>query len=986
MSSPAPEPTTGDTPHVGAVVEVGSLTALGRRDARPQTGALEALLAPRDGDDEGTVRVVDTAEQRVRHPIDLVNLVLCAIGVAVVLLMSVYAHGTTAGVAEDVRNFSDLLARILFVPVAVLEGLITLFVPIAVLTELGVRRLGRQVVESIVAAGLGLLLGVLVVLALGAWGSDELVRGLSVYSQGAWRLTVPGYVAAIGGLLTAAGTRTRRRTVKWSWNLLFVGIGVVLITGQVSLPGILITLLLGRLAGLAVRYVSGVRSERAYGPDLVAGVRRAGFSPVALVRVRDVTDDDELAEAADDPITEVDAEGRITAEVHVGVLRAPGADDDGGTVLTADAALAAHHLGAAHPDEGAAPQGTDAAPEPQDAPSDPAAIALTRAGDNRVYAMLAEDDVRRDVVVLDGDRQVVGFLTRFWRSLRLRGSEGRAAISLRAAAERTALLSYAARAAGVRTPRLLGVAESADSMVLVQEHATGAVSLRDLPVEDLTGSVLNEAWRQLRLAHSAGIAHRALTSDVVLVSHEPATGAPEVWLTGWEQGDIASSELARRMDLAQMVALLALRVGAQRAVESAVSVLPDDDIAAIGPLLQSVALPPSTREEIRQDKELLKELRAALVERLPEADVEPQRITRFGGRTILTLVLVIAAVTALVTSFNFDQIATAVTEANPWFAVLSFALGILTWVGAALTLAAFSPKRLSMWRVTLTQAAGSYIALAAPAGIGPAALNLRLLTKRGTLDAHGGRHRRARPGVAVRRDDPHPRGPVRLHRRGRPRPAPLDDGAARHRRRRARRARDAARAGGADLGARQDPADGPAGLAAALGDAGPARPPRARVRGQHRHDARLRARLRRRARGVRAGARPRRRRGHLPGGQRGRRGRPDAGRPRRDRARPHRRPHRSPGAARHRDVGRDAVPRRDVLGAHPHRLVRHALPAEEGRPRAARPAPSRSAHRVGGRRRPGDVRPGTARAAPDRLAARTRRPHRSRACRRRPTR
>ncbi len=132
--------------------------------------------------------------------------------------------------------------------------------------------------------------------------------------------------------------------------------------------------------------------------------------------------------------------------------------------------------------------------------------------------MLAEDDVRRDVVVLDGDRQVVGFLTRFWRSLRLRGSEGRAAISLRAAAERTALLSYAARAAGVRTPRLLGVAESADSMVLVQEHATGAVSLRDLPVEDVTGSVLNEAWRQLRLAHSAGIAHRALTSDVVLVS------------------------------------------------------------------------------------------------------------------------------------------------------------------------------------------------------------------------------------------------------------------------------------------------------------------------------------------------------------------------------------------------------------------------------------------------------------------------------------
>nr|WP_081896103.1 lysylphosphatidylglycerol synthase domain-containing protein [Cellulosimicrobium sp. MM] len=727
MSSPAPEPTTGDTPHGGAVVEVGSLAASGRRDARPQTGALEALLAPRDADDEGTVRVVDTAEQRVRHPIDLVNLVLCAVGVAVVMLMSVYAHGTTEGVAEDVQNFSDVLARVLFLPVTVLEGLITLFVPLAVLVELGLRRLGRQVVESIVAAALGLLLGVLVVLALRTWGSDDLIRGLSAFIDGSWQLTIPDYlyVAAIAGLLTAAGTRTRRRTVKWSWNLLFVAIGVVLITGQVSLPGIIITLLLG-VAGLAVRSLRR-RSERATGPTRGRGPAR-GVLPVALVRVRDVTDDDELAEAADDPSR------RSTPRADhgrgaVGVLRAPARTTTAGP-SSPPTPPSRRTTSGRHPDE-APPAGHGRRPRAQDAPSDPAAIALTRAGDNRVYAMLAEDDVRRDVVVLDGDRQVVGFLTRFWRSLRLRGSEGRAAISLRAAAERTALLSYAARAAGVRTPRLLGVAESADSMVLVQEHATGAVSLRDLPVEDLTGSVLNEAWRQLRLAHSAGIAHRALTSDVVLVSHEPATGAPEVWLTGWEQGDIASSELARRMDLAQMVALLALRVGAQRAVESAVSVLPDDDIAAIGPLLQSVALPPSTREEIRQDKELLKELRAALVERLPEADVEPQRITRFGARTVLTIALVIAAVTALVTSFNFEQIAEAVTEANPWWAVLSFVLGILTWVGAALTLTAFSPKRLPFWRVNLTQAAGSYVALAAPAGIGPAALNLRLLTKRG---------------------------------------------------------------------------------------------------------------------------------------------------------------------------------------------------------------------------------------------------------------
>ncbi len=694
-------------------------------EPRPTTGTFESLLGRTPPtDDVGLVRVVDTPEQRVRHPSDLVGMVLCALGVALVMVLAVYAHGTTAGVTEDVQGFSTLLVRILFVPVAVLEGLVTLFVPTAVLIVLGVRRLGRQIVESIAAATLGLLLGFLVSWAVQAWGSTELLFGLSARVDGEWQVTIPGYVAAISGLLTAAGPRTRRRVVGVSWNLLFIALGVVLVTGQVSLPGILITLLLGRLAGQTVRYVSGVRSERAYGPDLVAGVQRAGFRPSALVRVRDVADSATRAEAAGDPITDVNAAGEITGEVHVGVVRRPGSD--AGAVLTGDADLAGHHL----PGARAADNGTDGPAAA--APSDPSAIALMRAGGNRVYAMFSDDGTRRDVVVLDGDRQVVGFLTRLWRSLRLRGIEGRNAISLRAVAERTALLAYAARAAGVRTPRLLGVAESDDSIVLVQEHADDAVSLRDLPVDQLTDDVLNEAWHQLQRAHAAGLSHRALTSDVMLVTRDRTPGgAPAVWLTGWEQGDIASSELARRMDLTQMVALLALRVGARRAVDSAVSVLPDDDIAAIGPLLQSVALPGSTRIEMRQDKELLKELRSALVERLPEADVEPQRITRFGARTVITLTVTIIAVTVIVTTLNFDQIADAVADANPWWAVIAFALGLVTWVGAALTFVAFSPVRLPMWRAILTQAAGGFVALAAPAGIGPAALNLRMLTRRG---------------------------------------------------------------------------------------------------------------------------------------------------------------------------------------------------------------------------------------------------------------
>ncbi|PZR53331.1 TIGR00374 family protein [Xylanimonas oleitrophica] len=678
-----------DAPWDGHAAAPGAPRTVPTGPGSAQAAALRAALFDRDLPDADLVRVVDTPEQRVRHPSDVVGMVAAGLGVVLVLFLSVVAHGTTEGVTQDVQGFSALLAQLLFVPVNVLEGLVTIILPVAVLIELGMRRLGRQVIESIVAAAAGNLLGIAVLLLVRQLGTDELVRALAVFSGGAWHLTVPAYVSGIAALLTVAGPSTRRRTVRWSWNVLTVALLVVLITGQVSLPGILIALLVGRIAGQAVQYVSGVRSERAYGPALVQAVRRAGFRPTALVRVRDLG----TASATDDV-------ERI--EDHAAVTRS----------------------------------------------SDPAAVALARAGDNRVYAMLAEDGpatapggpgagtttARYDVVVLDGDRQVVGLLTRLWRAVRMRGIEGRAAISLKAVAERTALLSYAAAAAGVRTPRLLGMGMADDSVALVLEHAPGAVSLRDLPDADLEGArgdaVLAEAWEQVRRAHAAGLTHRALTPDVLLVHHDEQ-GLPHVWITGWEQGEIASSTLSRRLDLTQLVTLLALRVGARRAVASAVRALPDADIAAIGPLLQSIALPTATRLEVRHTKGLMDDLRTALVERLPEADVQPQRLSRFGARTVLTVILTIAVVAIVVTTFNFQQIRTAMAEANPWWVAAAAGFSVVTWFGSALTLVAFSPGRIPVWRSTLTQMAGSFVSIAAPAGIGPAALNLRLLNRRG---------------------------------------------------------------------------------------------------------------------------------------------------------------------------------------------------------------------------------------------------------------
>ncbi|WP_250445243.1 lysylphosphatidylglycerol synthase transmembrane domain-containing protein [Actinotalea sp. C106] len=606
------------------------------------------------------VRIVDTPAIRVHRPVDLVAAVAAALGIALVLVLAVYAQGTTTGLTEDVRGFASLLRRILFVPVTVLEGLITFIAPLAVLTELVLRRLVRQALEAIAAAVVATALALFATWLITEVGAQEMRDALSVWSRGLRVVTIPALLVGTAALLTAAGARNRRRTVMWSWNLLWIGLGIAVITGLVTLPGALITVLLGRVVGLGTRYLSGVQSERAYGASLVNGIRRAGFEPRRLIRVRGVSAD------------------------H------PGGDEE----------LA----------------------------SDLAAVAITRYGDNRVYAMTTTDDERLDVVVLDGDRQVVGALARWWRSFRLRGIDGRAVVSLRQAAERAALLSYAAWSAGVCTPRLLGMAEADDSMILIQRHAHGAVPVRDLPVDELDDDVLDAVWEQLRVAHAAGLAHRALTADVVLVDRRDA---PVAFLTGWESGDVASSELARRLDISQLLALLALRVGAERAVGAASRVLPDPDLTAVGPLLQTIALPRATREEARKSRGVLAEVREALLARLPEAEIEPERLVRFGARTVVTIALTVAAAVVVITTINFAEISAALATAQPLWAALAFGLGLLTFFGSALALVAFAPIRLPLWRATLVQTAAAFVALVAPAGVGPAALNLRMLTRRG---------------------------------------------------------------------------------------------------------------------------------------------------------------------------------------------------------------------------------------------------------------
>ena len=361
---------------------------------------------------------------------------------------------------------------------------------------------------------------------------------------------------------------------------------------------------------------------------------------------------------------------------------------------------------------------------------DEVATAIGRTRSGRVYAVTTVEGHQLIVGALDGDQHTAGNLSKVWRTVRFRGVDARADLSVRHAAESTALASHAARTAGVRTARVLGMSQARDTMITVYQRPVASRALCDVPEDEVSDELLDAVWAEVARAHKAGIAHRSLSAETILVGDDDATGQPVVWLTTWELGEVASSTLSRRLDNVQVLAATATLVGAERAVSAAFRAIGDDGVEHIAPLLQAIVLPRATRHAIKARGKLLQQIRTLIVQRIPDANIDQQNIARFGWRTILTFGAAMVAGVIILTIFNAQEMVTALQEADFLWVLWGFLWSLLTFVGAALAMIGFSPAKLPALRVFLVQVAAGYLAIVVPAGVGPAALNLRMLTRR----------------------------------------------------------------------------------------------------------------------------------------------------------------------------------------------------------------------------------------------------------------
>jgi glycosyltransferase 2 family protein len=369
--------------------------------------------------------------------------------------------------------------------------------------------------------------------------------------------------------------------------------------------------------------------------------------------------------------------------------------------------------------------------------------------ETRRYSALTAGGGRLDITVYDRDQQAADVLYRLYRRIRLKAQVSRLVpFTVQRAVEHRALLTYAADEAGVQTPRLRALVRvGPEAVVLANEHHRG-VTLAQLN-STLTDAEISRVWDTVLRLHAHRVTHRALTGDRILLLRDDTgtagsagtDGVPgadrdgrdtndcEVMLLEPGNGDVAASDLQLRLDISQLLAELALLVGPDRAVGIAEARIGADELAAVVPLLQPVALHRSTRTALRRHKDVLPALRKRLLAPTADREVAPAQLERVRPRTLISLVATVVAVYILVGQLERVKLGGLLRQADWGWTAAALALSAASYLGAAWSLSGFVLERLSLLRTLLAQLAASFVTLVAPAAVGGVALNLRYLRR-----------------------------------------------------------------------------------------------------------------------------------------------------------------------------------------------------------------------------------------------------------------
>ena len=640
--------------------------------------------------------IVDAKNSRLRRIDDLARAGLYLAAIILVVLLAIYAHATTQAVAQDLTKvfINTTLAQILLLPLSMLQNLFILVAPVALLIMLALR---GQWLRTFQAAFTALVGGVV---ALGASALISALpyvfsNALKVWAEGGSIVAISIPFTAVVAMMTMAGERRRDQLVRVLWAITWAILALAVLQGRMTLPSALVTVLLGTFTGCIGRYLWGVRNHRPTGSALIGALTRVGITPRRILRLDPPTEGDLLCVE------------QVTFTTEAGSLQPVGEMKRESLPLDPVLELATF-------------AGQDLKSEGE-----------TAGSADRVYSVISEDSRRYRMVATDGDSRLSTWLTDIWNNLRLRSFSKSTASTVRQNGEYTALMGAMTTRAQVRTRPYHGLAHSGTTMLNIFEDDIALRPFSSLGAADISDEQLSSAWQQLLNAHQGGLAHRNISAENLCLGSD---GSP--YFLNWSQGEVAASRMSILIDQVQLLVLTSLLVGKDRAVKAMRKVLPVSQIEAMVPVLQTLALPDSTRRQVRKTS-LLANLRQELLtsSHTDPATVPRAQLRRFSWSSLIFTALGVAAVLVVLGSLNFKEIYATIVTANGWWILAGVFFAIAMSSGQALSLQAVTPNRLGYSELFLLQIAGSVTSLVVPAGLGVGALNLRYLTKKNMTSA-----------------------------------------------------------------------------------------------------------------------------------------------------------------------------------------------------------------------------------------------------------